>query len=195
MVASAFVLMVWFIQPLQKTFAANGKLADYTHNAVVEFPALYPFFLSGFMLLTGLKPLVFAPILNALLFAVVIYLSGYIMEQFSYPSKWYKRAVLSCIVLSPGLLEVYSMVWSETLFILWLLLFMMANAPLFSIIFPEGIDCRSRNSFISFRNTICRSYNHWNRRNVITAGYETSIAKKADGSVIIFGNKPFAIDH
>ena len=105
---------------------ANGKLADYTHNAVVEFPALYPFFLSGLMLLTGLKPLVFAPVLNALLFAVIIYLSGYIMEQFSYRSKWYKRAVLSCIVLSPGLLEVYSMLWSETLFILWLLLFMMA---------------------------------------------------------------------
>lgn len=109
-----------------ENICTNGNLADYTHNAVVEFPALYPFFLSGLMLLTGLKPLVFAPVLNALLFAVIIYLSGYIMEQFSYPSKWYKRAVLSCIVLSPGLLEVYSMVWSETLFILWLLLFMMA---------------------------------------------------------------------
>src|SRR6185295_19376323 len=47
------------------------------------------------------------------------------MERFSYQSKWYKRAVLSCIVLSPGLLEVYSMLWAETLFILWLLLFMM----------------------------------------------------------------------
>ena len=33
--------------------------------------------------------------------------------------------MLSCIVLSPGLLEVYSMVWSETLFIIWLLLFMI----------------------------------------------------------------------
>jgi hypothetical protein len=109
-----------------ESFCSNGRLADFTHNAVVEFPALYPLFLSGLMLLTGLKPLVFAPGLNALLFAVIIYLSGYIMEKFSHPSKWYKRAVLSCIVLSPGLLEVYSMVWSETLFILWLLLFMMA---------------------------------------------------------------------
>jgi len=47
------------------------------------------------------------------------------MEQFEYKSKWYKAAILSCIVLSPGLLEDYSMMWSETLFILFLLLFMM----------------------------------------------------------------------
>ena len=78
------------------------------------------------MLLIGLKPLAFAPLLNAVLFAVIIYLSGHIMEQFSYRSKWYKRAVLSCIVLSPCLLEVYSMLWTETIFILWLLLFMAA---------------------------------------------------------------------
>ncbi len=108
-----------------ENICANGRLADYTHNAVVEFPAFYPFFLSCVMLLTGLKPFVFAPVLNALLFALVIYTSGYIMDQFSYASKWYKRAILSCIVLSPALLEVYSMVWSETLFILWLLLFIM----------------------------------------------------------------------
>src|SRR6185369_11734426 len=53
-----------------ENFCTHGKLTDYTHNAVVEFPALYPFFLSGLMLLTGLKPLAFAPTLNALLFAV-----------------------------------------------------------------------------------------------------------------------------
>ena len=65
-----------------ENICANGKLADYTHNAVVEFPAFYPFFLSGVMLLTGLKPLVFAPVLNALLFALIIYISGYIMDHF-----------------------------------------------------------------------------------------------------------------
>src|ERR1051325_1979273 len=97
-----------------ENFQANGNLADYTHKAVVEFPAFYPLFLSALIFLTGLKPLLFAPYLNALLFAVVIYLSGHIMEQFSYRSKWYKSAVLSCIVLSPGLLEDYSMLWTET---------------------------------------------------------------------------------
>jgi hypothetical protein len=105
---------------------SNGRLVDFTQGPLVDFPALYPFFLSGLMLLTGLKPLVFAPVLNAFLFAVIIYLSGCIMERFLYKSKGYKIAVLSCIVISPCLLEVYSMLWSETLFILLLFLFMIA---------------------------------------------------------------------
>ena len=105
---------------------ANGKLADFTKDALVDFPAFYSLFLSAVELLTGLKPLLFAPFLNALFFAILIYLSGNIMEQFTHRSKWYKSVVLSCIVLSPALLEDYSMLWSETLFILWLLLFMMA---------------------------------------------------------------------
>ncbi|MFI5132740.1 MAG: hypothetical protein ACHQEB_00310, partial [Chitinophagales bacterium] len=104
----------------------NGKLADFTHKSLVDFPVLYPIFLRVIIFLTGLKPITFCPALNALLFALLIFLSGYIMEQFNKKSTWYKVAVMSCIVLSPALLEDYSMLWSETLFILWLLLFMMA---------------------------------------------------------------------
>ncbi|HEY5406633.1 MAG TPA: hypothetical protein VIJ92_06095, partial [Ginsengibacter sp.] len=101
------------------------RLMDYRYYPMVEFPALYPLFLSAIMFVTGLQPLVFGAMLNAFLFAVVIYLSGCITERFLYNSKWYKAAVLSCIVLSPGLLEVYSMLWSETIFILLLLLFII----------------------------------------------------------------------
>jgi len=101
-------------------------LADFTRDPLVDFPAFYPLFLSAIMFLTGLKIIAFASFLNALLFAAIIYLSGVIMEQFLYRSKWYKAAFLSCLVFSPALLEVYSNLWSETLFILLLLLFMMA---------------------------------------------------------------------
>jgi hypothetical protein len=104
----------------------NGTYTDFTHGPVIDFPAFYSIFLSGIMLLTGLKILVFAPYLNAFLFAIIIYLAGNIMEQFEFRSKWYKAAILSAIVLSPGLLEDYSMMWSETIFILFLLLFIMA---------------------------------------------------------------------
>ncbi|MEO8763273.1 MAG: hypothetical protein ABI416_03260 [Ginsengibacter sp.] len=105
---------------------ANGKLWDFTNSPLVEFPLFYPVFLSSIMFFTGLNPLAFAPLLNAFLFGTIIYLSGTIMDQFLQTSKWYKRALLSCIALSPCLLEVYSMMWSETLFILLVLLFMMA---------------------------------------------------------------------
>jgi len=82
----------------------TARYADFTNRPVIDFPAFYSIFLSAGMWLTGLKPLAFAPYLNAFLFALIIFLSGNIMEQFEYKSKWYKAAMLSCIVLSPGLL-------------------------------------------------------------------------------------------
>ena len=100
-----------------ENLTSSGRLADFTQDPLIDFPAFYPLFLSAIMLLTGLKALAFGPLLNALLFATVIYLSGSMMEKFSYRSKWYKVAVLSCIVLSPALLEDYSFLLSETLFI------------------------------------------------------------------------------
>ena len=104
---------------------ATGRLSDFTNNPVVDFPVGYPLFLNALMLLTGRDPLSFAPLLNAFLFAAVIYTSGMIMSKFTFTSKGYRAAILSCIVLSPGLLEVYSMLWTETLFILWLLFFLI----------------------------------------------------------------------
>ena len=117
----------------------HGIFTDFLHRPVVDFPAFYPFFLAGIMLLTGLKPLVFAPVTNALLYAAVIYLSGGMMEYFSFRSKWYKIAVLICIVLSPCLLEVYSMIWSETLFILLLLFFIISLYHYFKSYSRKGL--------------------------------------------------------
>ncbi len=104
----------------------KGQLRDFTGMPLVNFPAFYPLFLAAMMKLTGSGIMSFAPFLNAFLFAIIIYLAGNIMEQFRYRSKWYKAALLSCIVLSPGLLEDYSMLWAETLFVLFILLFLSA---------------------------------------------------------------------
>ena len=102
---------------------SHGTLLDFNERPLVVFPAFYPFFLSIGIFLTGLDPMTYAPALNALLFAMVILISGRIMEGFLIRSTWQKQAVLSCMALSPCLLEVYSMLWSETLFILLLLAF------------------------------------------------------------------------
>src|SRR5690242_3135626 len=104
--------------------ATNGHITDFRNYPMIEFPAFYPVFLSIIMLITGVKPLVFGAVLNPLLLAIVIFMSGYITAQFT-KNKWYKIAILSCIVLSPALLEVYSMMWTETLFIIWILLFII----------------------------------------------------------------------
>ncbi|HVW59766.1 MAG TPA: hypothetical protein VHC48_07020 [Puia sp.] len=101
----------------------HGAINDFTGMPMMDFPAGYPIFLSSIMLATGLEPMRFAVVLNGLLFGLLIFLSGWMMQRFSNPNRVYKIILLSIIVLSPCLLEVYSMVWSETLFLLLTLLF------------------------------------------------------------------------
>jgi hypothetical protein len=103
----------------------HGLINDFTNSPLMDFPAFYPIFLSGIIFLTGHSVMAFGPILDGLLFALVIWLCGWIMDRFSHPSRWYKHILLLFILLSPCLLEVYSMIWSETLFLLLSILFMI----------------------------------------------------------------------
>ncbi|MBS1932467.1 MAG: hypothetical protein JST96_00610 [Bacteroidetes bacterium] len=138
---------------------AHGTLLDFNARPLVIFPFFYPAFLSAVMFITTLDPMQFAPVMNALLFAWVIYLSGWIMEKFLITSKWYKHFILSCIVISPCLLEIYSMLWSETLFILLLLFFIIAlknyfNTHTIKAMVPvaviTGIACVTRYAGVTF---------------------------------------------
>jgi len=106
-----------------ENFHDKGKLVDFTGGALTDFPVGYSVFLSCIMLLTGLKPLFFAPVLNALLFALLIFLAGCIMDRYMQQSRWYKWAILCCMIISPCLLEAYSMLLSESLFIIFETLF------------------------------------------------------------------------
>ncbi|HZE83693.1 MAG TPA: hypothetical protein VE035_05250 [Puia sp.] len=109
----------------------HGSVTDFSKEAMMDFPAGYPVFLSIVMFLTGKDVMYSGAILNASMFAAVIWLCGWLMEQFSFRSKWYKWVLLSCLVLSPCLLEVYSMIWSETLFILLFLVFVACTRRYF----------------------------------------------------------------
>ncbi|MBN8835819.1 MAG: hypothetical protein J0I09_01030 [Sphingobacteriia bacterium] len=104
----------------------EGKfLIGHDNTPVVLFPAVYPFFLSGMMKITGADILQFACVLNGGLFALLIFLCGTIMQHFMAASTWYKRTLLFCLCFSPSLLEVFTMLWSETLFIVWILIFII----------------------------------------------------------------------
>ena len=64
--------------------------------------------------------------INASLFAAVVFTTGWIMSKFVAHSVIYKWLILAAIILSPGLLEIYTYLWSETLFILETLFFIVA---------------------------------------------------------------------
>jgi hypothetical protein len=103
-----------------------GSYKDFDGNALVIFPLLYPGFLNFWMIITRLDPLVFVPLLNASLFAMLIYISGRMIEGFVNHSRWYLQIALFGLMLSPCMLEIYSMMWSETLFMLLFLFFILS---------------------------------------------------------------------
>jgi hypothetical protein len=140
----------------------HGTITDFSRGPLMDFPAFYPIFLSGVMFLTGLDCVHFGPVLNGILFASVILLCGWLMEKFSFRSKWYKWILLSIIVFSPCLLEVYSMIWSETLFLVLLLLFIYScgiyfrsrsNGSLLLMALIAGLACVTRYAGITLIGT------------------------------------------
>jgi len=108
-----------------RNFIATGSFTDFTAIPLVAFPLFYPFFLSIIMFVTQTDIIRLAPVLNGLMFATVIFLSGYIIGKFKYKTNWYKRILLAIITFSPSLIEVYTMLWSETLFILLIVVFIL----------------------------------------------------------------------
>lgn len=109
-----------------RSFATEGTLKTFNHIPIVDFPMFYPLFLGIIKVITGIDPTVFGRILNSILFASLLYSSGWIMNRFVPASQLYKWLLLVAIALSPGLLQIYSYLWSETLFILEVLFFIIA---------------------------------------------------------------------
>ncbi|RXK86878.1 glycosyltransferase family protein [Filimonas effusa] len=94
----------------------HHQLEAYNHMPLVDFPVFYPVFLSVSMFVSGLDPVVSGPVLNGLLFGLLIYLCGVAFRKSSssVTARW---ALYLSLIISPALLNVYTMLWSETLFI------------------------------------------------------------------------------
>jgi len=105
---------------------AHGSLLTFNKTPLVFFPVFYPFFLGTIQFIFRADPITAGSVINEFLFAAVIFTSGWIMSKFVAHSRIYKWLILAAIILSPGLLEIYSYLWSETLFILEILFFFIA---------------------------------------------------------------------
>ena len=111
---------------------AHAALVDYNQGPLVDFPAFYPLFLAAMQFVSGMDVLTIAPVLNGLLFFLVILLSNAILKRFQVNSKFYRPLLLLLLALSPALLDIYSMLWSETLFIVILLSFILTLCRYFN---------------------------------------------------------------
>lgn len=103
----------------------HGHMADFTGLLLVLFPAGYPCLLAVIQLLTGLSVMAFAPVLNSVLFGGVLFATATIINGLEKTATWYRSFFLLALVLSRCMLQAYSMLWSETVFVLLTLLFII----------------------------------------------------------------------
>jgi hypothetical protein len=110
----------------------EGKgFTQFDNTPLIIFPVFYPGFLGVIQFIIRVDVIQSAPYLNAFIFATVIFISGCMLETVNH-TKWLKWIILSLIAFSPGLLEIYSMLWSETLFIAEILIFVWLCKKYFS---------------------------------------------------------------
>lgn len=109
-----------------ENISKHARFVDFNEWPLVDFPAGYPCFLALCSWLSGLPVLRVLPWVNGILFSAVMVLASIIISYHTKSSRLYKLLFLLLLACSPCLLEVYSMAWSETLFIFWILLFMIA---------------------------------------------------------------------
>ena len=107
----------------------HGAINDFSGWPMMDFPAGYPLFLSAIQGITRTSIQSIGAIIDGLIFGAFIFTSGWLMERFSGRNRGYKWALLTFVVLSPCLLEIYSMIWSETLFLFLTLLFIVVIRP------------------------------------------------------------------
>ncbi|MDD2792420.1 MAG: hypothetical protein PHD73_04520 [Sediminibacterium sp.] len=99
------------------------SFTDYNELPFIQFPLGYPIFLALVQLISPNNLIQTAPVLNGLLYAGLLFMSSYIFRQMRSYHPAAKLLLLFFLATSSALLEVYSMLWSETLFLFLVLLF------------------------------------------------------------------------
>ncbi len=107
---------------------AGKGFVDMLGTPFVLWPPLYPLVMAGLSLITGLSTFEVAWYLNVVLYAVNIWLSGWLLYQVFRNRPVYAIAGALIILLSRSTLRIYANVASEPLFATFLLLFFLVAA-------------------------------------------------------------------
>ncbi len=106
-----------------RSLLAGRGYVTFDGSSYTSCPPLFPTLLAA-VGLAGIDPVVGARFLNALAFGGIVLVSGIFFLR-SLRSPALTVAATCSIVLSPGLLGVCAMAWTEPLFVLWILLFLL----------------------------------------------------------------------
>lgn len=101
------------------------SFTDYNDLPFIQFPLGYPVFLAVIQLVCPNNLIQTAPVLNGLLYSGLLFMSSYLFRQMRSYHPVARLLLLLFLATSSALLEVYSMLWSETLFLFLILLFLI----------------------------------------------------------------------
>ncbi len=107
-----------------RNIAGGFGVTSFNGSPFVYWPPLYPILLSIPDLVFNLDPLVSAPVINAILFGLIIYFSGLLLSR-HLCSSIIALLGAALIVFSTIMLDIASMAWSETLFVFLSLVFLL----------------------------------------------------------------------
>lgn len=114
---------VYYISTARNLGEGNG-LISYTGAPFIDWPPLYAIILATPYFIFRIDPLISAPFINAVLFGLIVYFSGLLLSRHLVSSIAYSLLGAALLLFSNVLQDLYTMVWSETLFILLVILFL-----------------------------------------------------------------------
>ena len=112
---------VRYISVARNIAAGNGALT-YLSAPLVEQPPFYSSFLAVVSSISDKDPLELVPVINSVIFGLIIYLSGLLFFKYLVPQVAYALLGTTVILVSYPLFSVSIMAWSEPIFIMFLLL-------------------------------------------------------------------------
>ncbi|MEI6264243.1 MAG: hypothetical protein WCP74_04025 [Sphingobacteriia bacterium] len=102
------------------------SFTDFNNEPFVLFPLGYPVFLALIKCLSPIAITNILPFVNAIIFSAILFCCSSILKASIKGNDMLRLLVLLLLASSPAMLEVYTMLWSETLFILISLFFLLA---------------------------------------------------------------------
>ena len=111
-----------------ESIAAGRGFVDMVGFTLLWWPPLYPLMLAGFKIATGASAFKIAWYLNALLYPMNIWLWGELLYRVFEKKTHYAMWSVALMVLSRSTLRVYANVFSEPIFLAFVLVFLFAAA-------------------------------------------------------------------
>ncbi len=111
-----------------RNLSSGGGITNFDGSKVIAHPPLYPYVLAAINIIFKVDPLISARYLNAFLFGLCVYLSGKLAQRYLQTSIQAVMFFVIFVLVSPVLIEVSQYIWTEALFICFVLLFLIFSS-------------------------------------------------------------------